>query len=285
MKRSTYRIQEDQKKLVYVESYDKLNRIAESIDYTAIPNQKRTFEYDENDMVIKEFEYYNNIIARRLEFSYNEKKELILSKVYLENDTNVFEQTIIKRIERDHIEIIEQEQKEISRKEKKYNGKNYIIKYFDDEELSEVQNYIYSEEKKEGLMEIYNEHQSLIAVRVYRYNEQEKLIEFKETDDQGNLFTQDTYEYHNNQLIRTISKNYSGNTEELVFRNTYDENNNLIKKEKRTLLGDILEFTNYYYEANLLIRETGYVRDQHEAIYGAGVFGENFEFVHEYKSN
>ena len=277
----TYQILEDQKKLIYEELYNTSNKLIQSIDSSTKSKIEKKFEYNNQGLIIKEISINNGKKVNTVAFEYDANGKLVSQKLFFENE--LFEETIISYLDNNYIETIFQDGVELERIEETEDGKNSTMRFYNYGDLTETQVKIYNSLNNSSTTKIFDEDNNLVALRIEEFDKNDNIIKFQEFDADNNLLFESKYKFENNLKVKQLYRDYNETQQEYIYINKYDDHNNLILSETRTLDNDLLDFHRRRYDTeNNLVEESGYSRGNFDAIYGTYINDEEFHFVHEH---
>jgi len=281
MKRQTYSIVNEKETLVYEETYDDNNNLIHYIDHQARPVSEKKFEYDEKNQITKESELSEGTELQRLELNYNDKGEVVEQNLFFSGD--LYESVKTVATENGFVRTTYQDGDEVYRIENVTEGKNHTNKYFDYENLSNIEVSTYDEETLSYEKLITDAEENLLVRRVEVYNEEGELLLFKEFNANNQLVNKSEVERKNGKVLKEIKSDFVREELENEIHYDYDEKGNLIKTETRTNSGQLVDFqVKVYDEQNRVVEESGVSNGKFNAIYGTYIDGSNYHFVHRY---
>lgn len=281
MKRQTYNLDSERESLIYEESYDSNNNLIHYIDLQAKPISEKKFEYNNNNQLIKEIEISDGIELQRLEMLYDEKGEVIEQNLLFSG--NLYESVKTEFKIDGFVRTTYQDEEEVYRVENTTENKNYINKYFDYGNLSNIQSNKFNEDNLLSENLIYDAENNLLIKRVEELDKEGKLTTYKEFNADNQLINRLEYERVDNKIVKEIKSNFVKDEIDNVVSYDYDENGNLIKTETRTNSGKLVEFHTYVYDdKNRMIEESGVSNGKFNAIYGTYIDSNQYKFGHKY---
>lgn len=266
MIRKTYSIDDENKILICEEKFDEKNNLIHQKDLKNIPNSEHTFEYNELNQLILEFEWLEGKICSRIEYQYTEEGEVSDQKFYF--DDVLFEHTKLEKIENGFIKTTFQDGVEVERLEKNRSNKNWKNTFWStDNKILEIQEYTYDEKKRLGTTVFQNLEDNLFKKVIEEYNTKSELIFLKKFNENDILLEEIQFVYSRELLIKEITKNFrKDNTYQCSYG--YDQKGNLIKKECLNSYGKLITFQHIVYDRkNRVISECGNTNGLYNLVY------------------
>lgn len=266
MIRKTYSIDDENKILICEEKFDESNNLIHQKDLKNIPNSEHTFEYNELNQLILEFEWVDGKICSRIEYQYNDEGEVSDQKFYF--DDVLFEHTKLEKIENGFIKTTIQDGVEVERLEKNRNDKNWKNTFWStDNKILEIQEYTYDEKKRIGTIFFQNLEDNLFKKTTEDYNANGELISLKEFNEKDILTEEIQFIYSRGLLIKEITKNFrKDSATECTYE--YDRKGNLIKEECLNSKGKLITFQHITYDhQNRIISECGNEKGLYNLVY------------------
>ena len=205
---------------------------------------KQTYEYDENDNLIKEI---------TLSETGGTSKHYGTKVYYYNSNNNLIEENYFradKQLSSITKYLYDKDNNLLVREIKKPNDENYLLReeYLYENNLKISYSMIFRERVKKNFQYI-DEHKTDIWRANYFYDEQDILI--KESFIENGSKKSDTfYYYENGNLTGEDIKSSDNNELEYSTLFTYDENGNKIQSYKMNSLNETDETCNYFYDSN-----------------------------------
>lgn len=238
MKQSTYSILDDQEVLINEKFFDDQNNLVHSIDYSLRPKEEKKFTYNDQNKLILEESLLEGRVGDSQEFDYDSDGELIEQRHNINGD--LYEKTTVERTDGAEKRTTIQDGEESQRIEIEIAGEVKTYRFFDYQELAQINtitkegNKITTKSEIPGQDQFYTEVQllddegNLIESSEYVGDDQH-VSSFKQEFDQDNR-TKSTFE--------NISQPHMSYEE--IF--TFDENGNRIAYEKLDASGRLTRF-------------------------------------------
>jgi hypothetical protein len=281
MQRQTYSVEEDREYLVYEETYDDNNNLIHYIDHQARPVSEKKFEYDDKHQLIKESEISDGVELQGLEMTYDEKGKVVEQNLLFSGD--LYESVKMLTTDNGYVNTTYLDGEEVHRIENIADGKNFVSKHFDYENLSNVEVYKYDEESSTAERLIYDAEENLLVRRVENFDDNGELAIFKEFNAENKLIRKQEFEREDKKLVKEVKSDFVRGEIDNEVHYDYDENGNVVKSETRTNSGKLVDFQVYGFdENNRLVEESGVSNGKFNAIYGTYIDGNKYHFIHKY---
>lgn len=283
VRRKTYRtINDGSRILVYEDILNDQLQIISFRDYQSSDQAEGYYEYDENGLLILEKELANGEEMTRTEYFYNEDKMVVNRKLFIADE--LFEEIIHDYMPDGEMRKVIQNEEEVKRVvEKKVDNKS-TVEFFENNELIEIHKSYYDPKTKIEITEYYDHNNQLFSISKETYNDAEDMVSSEERDSQGKILVQRAYEYDNDKVTFEKHQDYY-NDKFYQVNYTYDNSENLIRREIKNLSGKMLDFYESAYDSkDRMIREKGFSSGNLNSIYGAHIYDEDFLFEHEYET-
>ena len=243
MKQSTYSILDDQEVLLNEKIFDDQNNLVHSIDYSLRPKEEKKFTYNDKNQLILEESLVEGRVGDSQEFEYGSDGKVVEQRHNINGD--LYEKTSVEKSDNIEKRTTIQDGEETQRIELEINGEVKTYRFFDYQQLAQVNtvtkegNTITTKSELPGQDQIYTEVQVL--------NENGGLIESSEFVGEGNKVSSFKQEFEGENRMKSVFENLSQphTSYEEVF--TFDENGNRTVYEKMDMGGRLMRFEKVRY--------------------------------------
>ncbi len=256
MKQTTLSILNDETTLLEERIYDENNNIIYRSDFTVRPSEETNYTYNDENQLIREELVIGGLMCDSHEFEYNEEAVVAEHRHFINGE--LYEKVVLEPTEFGHQFRTFQEDEEVHRSE--HDTKSQIIteRYYEYGELYETHSLIKDANSQTS--------------EVITPGGQGSMKRVEISDEFGNLVEQSIY--ISEELIQYWKCSYTNKLPQLValqdFQNTtnsytahyeYDENGNLISKEKINGQNQLIESEQTRFNDNNQVVETAGIRN------------------------
>lgn len=281
MKRTTYRIDDDNETLISEEEYNSAGDVIYIKDYQSKPVLEKHFSYGVSGKLESEVETCAGTELDREEITYDKKGVAIEQKHFIGG--LLYERTLFIEKGNGFERINYQDGAETEKVIRVKSGTDdYEDCFYENGLFIEKQTYCFDQANHTATLFVYDADGNIVLTRTEQFDDKKRLIEVKEYNENSNLVKEVISTYEGDLLIEEIHRQFleTPYCHHLTF--TYDNNKNLLKKEARSSAGNLLSFNYYEYDPNnRLISENGYTLGSFNAIYGTST--DHTEYCLRYK--
>ncbi len=285
MKILTYQLdEEDQTKtLIFERILDENGNKIYHKDLNDHPTSECFSRYSPDGHLLEDIEKIDGVESHKELFTYDDEGRITKSQVFVAGE--LFQEELTTYAPDNEVLIKLQDGEEIFKREEIKNGAKTTYKFYNNGELTEVQQKTDDLIAAKHVTTIYDGEDQLIATQTDWYKPSNGDIYKTETlNPDGSLLYFLELEISNDLIAREIEKNYWNSNYAIEVLYTYDDRGNLTKRETTTLSGKLEEFyLAKYDDQDQCIEEKGMTNGNFNAIYGTHINQQKFHFIHEFK--
>lgn len=246
MKKSTYRIEDDEETLLRVTELNEAGLVIKLSEKVRNVMGVTLNEYNVDNLLTKTSRYEDDILLNVVENTYNDQGDITEQKLLIGEE--VYETISTKYRKDGHTRITVQDGEEKEKMVYTGDDKNFRIEFWEAREL--VQTQVGEEDSRENSLTVttMDSDQEVTGRKIEKYDKQGWVILEQMLSASDHLLSESTHEFDGELLLKTKSKDFLHPEENYILTHFYDENAILLKTETRELDGKLLGFHTFDYD-------------------------------------